>query len=52
MKTELIKFEGVLSPDYTECVEEHKSDEEVEDGGEGEQRTLLKITLHFLRRMK
>lgn len=50
MKTELIKFEGVLSPDYT-------SDEEVEDGEEEEQRkssrqTLLKITLHFLRRMK
>ncbi|XP_054462831.1 protein NLRC3-like isoform X2 [Anoplopoma fimbria] len=58
VKTELKKFQGVLSPDYPECFERQKKDEEeVVDGGEEEQRksstgALLKIALHFLRRMK
>ncbi|KAK9535727.1 hypothetical protein VZT92_008092 [Zoarces viviparus] len=57
VKTELKKFEGVLSPDYPECLEREKKDEEVVDGEEEEQRkssrgALLKIALHFLRRMK
>ncbi|KAF1380134.1 hypothetical protein PFLUV_G00183350 [Perca fluviatilis] len=59
VKTELKKFHGVLSPDYPECLERQKDDKEEEevDGGEEEQRensrqALLKITLHFLRRMK
>ncbi|XP_068587674.1 NLR family CARD domain-containing protein 3-like [Cebidichthys violaceus] len=54
VKTELKKFQGVLSPDYPE---RQKNDEEVVDGEEEEQRkssrgALLKITLHFLRKMK
>ncbi|XP_037649186.1 NLR family CARD domain-containing protein 3-like isoform X2 [Sebastes umbrosus] len=57
VKTELKKFQGVLSPDYRECSERQRKDEEVVDGKEEEQRkssrwALLKITLHFLRRMK
>ncbi|KAI3360315.1 hypothetical protein L3Q82_014627, partial [Scortum barcoo] len=57
VKTELKKFQGVLSPDYPECFERLERDEEGVHGGEDEQRkssrqALLKITLHFLRRMK
>lgn len=57
MKTELKKFQGVISPDYPECLERQKKGEDVVDGGEEEQmkssrQALLKITLHILRRMK
>lgn len=57
MKTMLKTFQGVLSTDYPECSETQKKTEEVVDGGEEEQGTssklaLLKITLHFLRRIK
>ncbi|XP_051245040.1 NACHT, LRR and PYD domains-containing protein 3 isoform X2 [Dicentrarchus labrax] len=57
VKTELKKFQGVLSSDAPECFEEQKKDEKVVDGGEKEQRkssrqALLKITLHFLRKIK
>uniref|UniRef100_UPI003AAAFBCB protein NLRC3-like n=1 Tax=Centroberyx gerrardi TaxID=166262 RepID=UPI003AAAFBCB len=56
VKNELKKFQNVLSPDYPECLERQREDEEVVDGEEEEQRrsreALLKITLHFLRRMK
>ncbi|KAM3857130.1 NACHT, LRR and PYD domains-containing protein 3-like [Diretmus argenteus] len=52
VKNELKRFQMVLSPDYPECLERQ---DEV-DGVEKEQRSsrdaLLKITLHFLRRMK
>ncbi|XP_071375884.1 uncharacterized protein [Centroberyx affinis] len=56
VKDELKKFQRVLSPDYPECLERQREDEEVVDGEDKEQRrsreALLKITLHFLRRMK
>uniref|UniRef100_A0A4W6F9P7 NACHT domain-containing protein n=1 Tax=Lates calcarifer TaxID=8187 RepID=A0A4W6F9P7_LATCA len=46
----------VLSPDYPECLESQREDEEVLDGEDEEQRSsreeFLKITLNFLRRMK
>ncbi|XP_044214374.1 NLR family CARD domain-containing protein 3-like [Thunnus albacares] len=56
VKNELKKMQKVLSPDYPECLESQKEDEEgLDDEGE-EQRSsreaFLKITLHFLRRMK
>ncbi|XP_044226073.1 NLR family CARD domain-containing protein 3-like [Thunnus albacares] len=57
VKNELKKMQKVLSPDYQECLESQKEDEEVLDGEEEEQRrnsrdAFLKITLLFLRRMK
>ncbi|KAM4597852.1 NACHT, LRR and PYD domains-containing protein 3-like [Polymixia lowei] len=53
---ELKRFQRVLSPDYPECLERQREDEEV-DGEEDEQRSstreaVLKITLNFLRSMK
>ncbi|CAK6984027.1 NLR family CARD domain-containing protein 3-like, partial [Scomber scombrus] len=57
VKNELKKMQKLLSPDYPECLESQREDEEVLDGEEEEQRrssreAFLKITLHFLRRMK
>ncbi|KAM4606554.1 protein NLRC3-like [Polymixia lowei] len=57
VKNELKRFQRVLSPDYPECLERQREDEEVGDGEEEEQRrrareAVLKITLHFLRSMK
>ncbi|XP_071402443.1 protein NLRC3, partial [Centroberyx affinis] len=56
VKNELKRFQSVLSPDYPECLERQREDEEVVDGEEEEQKSsreaVLKITLHFLRRMK
>ncbi|XP_044226071.1 NLR family CARD domain-containing protein 3-like [Thunnus albacares] len=57
VKTELKKMQKVLSPDYPECLESQREDEEMLEGEEEEQRrssrdAFLKITLHFLRRMK
>nr|XP_046244096.1 protein NLRC3-like [Scatophagus argus] len=57
VKNELKKFQKVLSPDYPESLERQSEDEEVLDGEDEEQRSssrdaFLKITLHFLRRMK
>lgn len=57
MKNELKKMQKVLSPDYPECLESQREDEEVLDGEDEEQRRssreeFLKITLNFLRRMK
>ena len=57
MKNELKKMQKVLSSDYPECLESQREDEEVLDSKEEEQRrssrdAFLKITLHFLRRMK
>ncbi|XP_050923654.1 NACHT, LRR and PYD domains-containing protein 3 isoform X3 [Lates calcarifer] len=57
VKKELKKIQKVLSPDYPECLESQREDEEVLDGEDEEQRRssreeFLKITLNFLRRMK
>ncbi|KAM4634877.1 NACHT, LRR and PYD domains-containing protein 3-like isoform 1-T1 [Polymixia lowei] len=57
VKNELKTFQTVLSPDYPECLERQREDEEVVDSEEEEQRrsareAVLKITLHFLRSMK
>ncbi|XP_053170492.1 NLR family CARD domain-containing protein 3-like, partial [Scomber japonicus] len=57
VKNELKKMQKSLSPDYIEGLESQRDDEEVLDGEEKEQRmksreAFLKITLHFLRRMK
>ncbi|XP_065819627.1 NACHT, LRR and PYD domains-containing protein 3-like isoform X2 [Labrus bergylta] len=57
VKNELKKIQRVLSSDYPECLERQRADEEVLDSEEEEQRrssreAFLKITLHFLRRMK
>ncbi|XP_032366053.1 uncharacterized protein LOC116684684 [Etheostoma spectabile] len=57
VKNELKKFQKVLCPDYPECLESQREDEEVLEGEDEEQRrrsreAFLKITLHFMRRMK
>ncbi|XP_029903648.1 LOW QUALITY PROTEIN: NACHT, LRR and PYD domains-containing protein 3-like [Myripristis murdjan] len=57
VKKELTNLQRSLSPDYPECLERQREDEEVLDGEEEEQRrssreAFLQITLHFLRRMK
>ncbi|XP_032365653.1 NLR family CARD domain-containing protein 3-like isoform X2 [Etheostoma spectabile] len=57
IKNELKKIQKSLSPDYPECLESKREDEEVLEGEDKEQRrrsreAFLKITLHFLRRMK
>ena len=57
MKNELKRVQRGLSPDDPECLESQSEDEEVLDGEEEEQRrysreAFLKITVHFLRRMK
>ncbi|XP_074503390.1 NACHT, LRR and PYD domains-containing protein 3-like isoform X1 [Sebastes fasciatus] len=57
VKNELKTIQKVLSSDYPDCLESQREDEEVLDGEDEEQRrssreAFLKITLHFLRRMK
>ncbi|XP_067465163.1 NLR family CARD domain-containing protein 3-like [Thunnus thynnus] len=57
VKNELKKMQKVVSSDYPECLESQREDEEMLDGEDEEQRrssreAFLKITLHFLRRMK
>ncbi|XP_071392120.1 NLR family CARD domain-containing protein 3-like isoform X2 [Centroberyx affinis] len=57
VKNELKRIQRVLSPDYPECSEKQREDEEVVDGEEEAQRrssreAFLEITVHFLRRMK
>ncbi|XP_053193416.1 NLR family CARD domain-containing protein 3-like [Scomber japonicus] len=57
VKNELKKMQKIVSPDYPECLKSQSEDEEVLDGEEEKQRrssreAFLKITLHFLRRMK
>ncbi|XP_059181916.1 NLR family CARD domain-containing protein 3-like [Centropristis striata] len=57
VKNELKKIQKVLSPDYPECLESQREDDEVLEDEDEEQRRssreeFLKITLHFLRRMK
>ncbi|TDH11174.1 hypothetical protein EPR50_G00058050 [Perca flavescens] len=50
VKNELTKIQKVLSPDYPECLESKREDEDEEQ--ERSREEFLKITLHFLRRMK
>ncbi|KAM9352410.1 LOW QUALITY PROTEIN: NACHT, LRR and PYD domains-containing protein 3-like [Symphorus nematophorus] len=57
VKDELKKMQKVLSSDYPEFLESQSEDEQVLHGEDEEQRrssreAFLKITLHFLRRMK
>ncbi|XP_059204092.1 NLR family CARD domain-containing protein 3-like [Centropristis striata] len=57
VKNELEKIQKVLSPDYPECLESQSKYKDVLEGEDEEQRRrsreeFLKITLHFLRRMK
>ncbi|XP_037650730.1 NLR family CARD domain-containing protein 3-like isoform X10 [Sebastes umbrosus] len=56
VKNELKKIQKVLNSDYPECLESEREDEEVLDGEDEEKRRrreeFVKITLHFLRRMK
>ncbi|XP_047432750.1 NACHT, LRR and PYD domains-containing protein 3-like [Mugil cephalus] len=57
VKKELKKIQRDLSPDYPECLESQREDEEVLEGEDEEQRrssrdAFVKITLNFLRRMK
>uniref|UniRef100_A0AAQ6IVQ5 NACHT, LRR and PYD domains-containing protein 12-like n=1 Tax=Anabas testudineus TaxID=64144 RepID=A0AAQ6IVQ5_ANATE len=57
VKNELKKIQKVLSPDYPQCLESQREDEEMLDGEDEEQRrssreAFVKITLNFLRRMK
>ncbi|XP_032365950.1 NACHT, LRR and PYD domains-containing protein 12-like [Etheostoma spectabile] len=57
VKNELKKIQKVLCPDYPKCFESQREDKEVLEGEDEEQRrsskeAFLKITLHFLRRMK
>ncbi|KAM8755116.1 protein NLRC3-like isoform 2-T3 [Acanthopagrus schlegelii] len=57
VKNELKRFQRVLSSDYPECSESQCEDEEVLDGEDDKQmrssrEAFLKITQHFLRRMK
>uniref|UniRef100_A0A8C9Z580 Uncharacterized protein n=1 Tax=Sander lucioperca TaxID=283035 RepID=A0A8C9Z580_SANLU len=50
VKNELKKIQKLLSPDYPECSESQRKDEDEEQRRSRE--AFLKITLHFLRRMK
>ncbi|GAA6231044.1 uncharacterized protein LOC108890022 [Lates japonicus] len=57
VKSELKRVHKILNPDYPECLESRREDEEVLDGEDEEQRrsskeAFLKITVNFLRRMK
>ncbi|XP_017163263.1 uncharacterized protein LOC108165643 isoform X2 [Poecilia reticulata] len=57
VKNELKKIQKVLSPNYPECSESQREDDEVLEGEDEEQRSssreaVMKITLNFLRRMK
>ncbi|KAM4570244.1 protein NLRC3-like isoform 2-T2 [Odontesthes bonariensis] len=50
VKEELKKMQKVLSPDYPECLESQREGEDEEQRSSRE--ALVKITVHFLRRMK
>jgi len=56
VKNELKRVQRILRPDYPECLESQREDEEVLYSEDGEQRSsreaILKITLNFLRRLK
>ncbi|XP_056133855.1 protein NLRC3-like [Lampris incognitus] len=48
VKKELKRFQKVLSPDYPECLERQREEEEQRSSA---REALLKITLHFLKSM-
>ncbi|XP_075333107.1 protein NLRC3-like [Odontesthes bonariensis] len=50
VKKELKKMQKALSPDYPECLESQREGEDEEQRSSRE--ALVKITVHFLRRMK
>ncbi|KAF1393412.1 hypothetical protein PFLUV_G00015440 [Perca fluviatilis] len=50
VKNELKKIQKVLNPDYPECLESQREGEDEEQRSSRE--AFLKITMHFLRRMK
>ena len=50
VKRELKKVQRILSPDYPECSESQREDEDEEQRRSRE--AFLKITVNFLRRMK
>ncbi|XP_072235541.1 NLR family CARD domain-containing protein 3-like [Leuresthes tenuis] len=50
VKEELKKIQKVLNPDYPECLERQREDEDEEQRSSRE--ALVKITVQFLRRMK
>ncbi|XP_077942417.1 uncharacterized protein LOC120814370 isoform X11 [Gasterosteus aculeatus] len=53
VKKELKKIQQVVSSDYPECLESQREDEEVLDEEQRRSReAFVKISLHFLRRMK
>ncbi|XP_055360701.1 NACHT, LRR and PYD domains-containing protein 12-like isoform X3 [Betta splendens] len=57
VKKELKKIQKVLRPNYPECLESQRKDEEEMDGEDEEQKrssrdAFLKITVNFLRSMK
>ncbi|KAL3999847.1 G protein-coupled receptor family C group 5 member B [Sarotherodon galilaeus] len=57
VKSELKKIQKVLNPDYPQCLESQREVDELLEGEDEEERkrsreAFLKITLHFLRRMK
>ncbi|XP_008298934.1 uncharacterized protein LOC103371400 [Stegastes partitus] len=56
VKNEVKEIQKVLSPDYPECLESQREEEVLEGEDEDQRRSsresFLKITLHFLRRMK
>uniref|UniRef100_A0AAZ1WWI9 NACHT domain-containing protein n=1 Tax=Oreochromis aureus TaxID=47969 RepID=A0AAZ1WWI9_OREAU len=49
VKNELKKIQKVLSPDYPECLESHREEDEQRSSS---REAFVKITLNFLRRMK
>ncbi|KAL4009540.1 hypothetical protein ACER0C_003392 [Sarotherodon galilaeus] len=50
VKKELKKIQKILSPDYPECLESQREDDELSEGEDKE--AFVKITLNFLRKMK
>ncbi|XP_039634791.1 NLR family CARD domain-containing protein 3-like, partial [Perca fluviatilis] len=52
VKNELKKIQKVLNPDYRECLKSQREDEDEDKEQRISREAFLKITLHFLRRMK
>ncbi|XP_078100322.1 LOW QUALITY PROTEIN: NLR family CARD domain-containing protein 3-like [Sander vitreus] len=52
VKNELKKIQKVLNPDYPECSESQREGEDEDEEQRSSREAFLRITLHFLRRMK